>query len=395
MAARGYEVSLVEQSGDLGGNLRHIYSTLKGEDTQVLLQNLIDQVEANPLITVLKETVVERITGHAGAFRIRLNGKQTGWQELEAGAIVIATGAEELKTTEYLYGQNGKVITQRQLEEGLSSGRVDPKGLQMVAMIQCVGSRDAEHLWCSRVCCCQALKNALKLKEQNPAVELTILYREVMSYGFMEEYYTAARERGIIFTRYELESKPEVSDEAGKLKVKVPDTVLGGVLELNPDLVVLSTAIVPNDNSVLARIIDVELTEDGFFKEAEVKFRPVDMLRDGIFICGLAHSPRGIDETIAQAQAAACRASLILSKSRLASGRSVSEVNETWCSGCELCISACPYGARVKDEEKGVAHVIEALCQACGACVSICPNKAAKLRGFTDKQVLAVLDEVV
>jgi heterodisulfide reductase subunit A len=211
----------------------------------------------------------------------------------------------------------------------------------------------------------------------------------------MEEYYTAAREKGIVFVRYELESKPEVSDEAGKLKVKVPDTVLGGSLELSPDLFVLSTGIVKKENSVLARIMDVELTEEGFFKEAEVKFRPVDMLRDGIFICGLAHSPRGIGETIAQAQAVAGRASLILSKSSLASGKSVSEVNETWCSGCELCVQACPYGARIKDEEKGVAHVIEALCQACGACVSICPNKAAKLRGFTDKQVLAVLDEVV
>jgi len=261
-------------------------------------------------------------------------------------------------------------------------------------MIQCVGSRDKDRPYCSRVCCAQALKNALKLKDAAPDREVVILYRDLMSYGFMEEYYTLAREKGIIFARYDPDSKPEVRSMQDRLTVTAADTVLGGTLTLHPDLVVLSTAIVPKDNSRLAAMLGVDLTEDGFFKEAEIKFRPVDMLRDGIFVCGLAHSPRNIVETIVQAQAAAGRACVLLSRQELSSGKLVSEVHETWCSGCELCVSACPYHARVKDAEKGVARVIDALCQACGACVSICPNKAAKLRGFTDRQVFAMLDVI-
>jgi heterodisulfide reductase subunit A len=395
IAGRGHTVDLVEKTDALGGHLQHIYSTLEGSDVQPLLQNLTARVTENPHIRVIKQAVVTGIRGHAGTFDVSLEAAESGSQNLEAGAIVIATGAEEFTTSEYLYGQNEQVLTQRELEEKLFSGQVDPQGLKSIAMIQCVGSRDPEHPWCSRICCTQALKNSLKLIGLNPALKIIVLYREVMSYGFREEHYTAAREKGVVFARYALENKPEVSEEAGKIKVKAPDTVLGGSLELSPDLLVLSTAIAPKDNHELAAIMDCELTEDGFFREAEVKFRPVDMLRDGIFVCGLAHSPRGIDETIAQAQAAAGRASLILSRSRLVSGRSVSEVNETWCSGCELCINACPYKARTKDRDKGVAVVFEALCQACGACVSICPNKASKLRGLTDKQILAALDAAI
>ncbi len=395
IAEHGHQVELVERSGEVGGKLRSIHSTLEGEDSRALLDDLLKRVSENPLITVHTETVVEHISGHAGAFYAKLQGSDSEPYELDAGAVVIATGADEGTTTQYLYGQNERIITQTELEERLAAGQMDPQQLNSLVMIQCVGSMEAERPYCSRVCCAQALKNALQLKERNPDIQIYILYRELMSYGFMEEYYTRAREQGIVFIRYEPDKKPVVEAAEEKLSVSVNDPVLGGAFSLSPDLLVLSTGVVPADNSVLAGMLDIDVTEDGFFKEAEVKFRPVDVIKDGIFVCGLAHSPRNIQEALVQAQAAAERASLILSRGSLVSGQSVSEVNETWCSGCELCVQACPYGARVKDADKGVALVVEALCQGCGACVSACPNKAAKLRQFTDRQILAALDEAL
>jgi len=392
IAGRGHGVDLVEKTGDLGGNLRQISATLEGADVQALLQNLVQRVAETRQITLWKETEVEKITGHAGDFRITLKGMDSQPREIGAGAVVIAAGAEASKPAEYLYGRDESVITQRELEEQIHGGRIDPGKLRSLTMIQCVGSRNAERPYCSRICCAEALKNALRLKRDNPALAITVLYRDLMSYGFMEEYYTLAREKGVIFARYDLDHLPEVSRVEGLLTVKTPDAVLGQTLELTPDLLVLSTAVVPVGAAALAEAIDTELTEDGFFREAEAKFRPVDLIRDGIFVCGLAHSPRNIPETIVQAAAAAGRASLILGKSSLASGRSVSAVNETWCSACELCVSACPYGARMMNPVKNAAMVIEALCQGCGACVSACPNKAAMLSDRSDRQIFAALD---
>lgn len=392
IAERGHGVDLVEKTDDLGGNLRHISTTLEGGDVQALLQNLVKRVAETRQITLWKETEVEKITGHAGDFRITLKGMDAQPREIGAGTVIIAAGAEALKPAEYLYGRDEGVITQQELEEGLDSGGVDPEKLRSLVMIQCVGSRNEERPYCSRICCGQALKNALRLKRENPALAVTVLYRDLMSYGLMEEHYTLAREKGVIFARYDLDHPPEVSRVQGRLTVRTPDAVLGDTLEITPDLLVLSTAVVPVGAPALARAIAAELTEDGFFREAEAKFRPVDLVRDGIFVCGLAHSPRNIPETIVQATAAAGRASLILGKSSLASGRSVSAVNETWCSACELCVQACPYGARMMDPVKNAAMVIEALCQGCGACVSACPNKAAMLSDRSDRQIFAALD---
>ena len=213
-----------------------------------------------------------------------------------------------------------------------------------------------------------------------------------MSYGFKEEYYTKAREEGILFVQYNLDNKPEVTLDGKRLKVQAAEPVLGGSIVVKPDLVVLSPAIVPHDNTGLAQMLGVELTEDGFFKETEVKFLPVDFSKAGVFVCGLAHSPRDVTETIVQAQAAAQRAALLLTRGKLTSGRIVSEVNERWCSGCELCVEACPYDARVKDPARGVVIVREALCQGCGSCVAACPNGAASLKEFIDKQIFSMVD---
>lgn len=395
IAEQGFEVDLVEKSIELGGNSREIYSVLEEGDPQALIEGLIQRVEASPLIHVRKETEVVEVSGLVGNFCFTLQGKNAVLHRGEAGAIIVATGARESQPTEYLYGQSGSIITQKELGRRLFYSEVNPETLKSVAMVQCVGSMSNERPYCSRICCSQALNNALDLKQRNPEVEVVIFYRHMMSYGFKEERYTEAREKGVIFIRYEPERKPEVNLEDEGLTVKAIDPVLGGKIVLEPDLVVLSPAIIPRDNSKLAQLLEVELNEDGFFQEAEAKFLPVDFLKAGIFVCGLAHSPRGIGESASQAQAAAQRAASILSKGKLESRRMVSEVNERWCRGCELCVTVCPYKARVKDLEKGIVVVREALCQGCGACAVACPSGAAKLRGFKEKQVLSMIDVAV
>jgi heterodisulfide reductase subunit A len=392
IARHGFEVHLVEKSPELGGNLKHVYSTLEGGETQPLLKQLVSQVRENRLIHLYLESEAVKINGYVGNFKVGLRGRDSNINHFEVGVIIVAAGGQEYRPKEYLCGQNKQVITQQELEERLSTAKLDPQSLKSVVMIQCVGSRDKERPYCSRVCCSQALKNALKLKEANPEIEVAVLYRDMMSYGFKEEYYTQAREKGVNFICYELADKPEVKEENGKLAVEMTEPVLGGKLRLEPDLVVLSPAIIPNDNVSLSRILGVELTEDGFFKEAENKFRPVDFLTEGIFVCGLAHSPRGVAESIAQAQAAAWRAVSMLARGELVSGNFVSEIVQRQCSQCEQCVRVCPYGARVKDEESDEIVVREALCQGCGACVVACPSGAAKLRGFKDKQVFSLLE---
>jgi len=392
IARHGIEVQLVEKSAGLGGNLNRIYYTLEGGDPQAFLEDIVNQVKSNRFIHVALETELVKAEGYAGNFMVSLKNKESSLHSFVVGALIIASGGEEYRPTEYLYGQNKDIIMQKELEGKLFSAELDPKSLSSVVMIQCVGSREKGRPYCSRICCSQALKNALRLKEANPEIEMTVLYRDMTSYGFQEEYYTQAREKGVTFVRYEPEGKPDVRLEGESLAVEVAEPVLGGRLILEPDLVVLSPAIIPPENAPLAQILGVDLNEDGFFREAEAKFRPVDFLTEGVYVCGLAHSPRGIGESIAQAQAAAQRAVSLLTRGQLVSGIAVSETVQRQCSQCELCITVCPYDARVKDMESGEVVVREALCRGCGACVVACPGGAAKLRGFKDRQVFSLID---
>jgi heterodisulfide reductase subunit A len=425
IAEAGFEVHLVEREAELGGNAKGIHTTLEGSDVQALLKGTIEKVENNPKIHVYKGTEISEVTGFVGDFKVRFakegeeaqpepeaaaeteaaegedekaEVKQEAQSVLEVGAIIVATGGEGHKPTEYLYGQNEKVVTQEEFEKRLANDQLG--NIKLVAMIQCVESRGEARPYCSRVCCSQALKNALRLKEKYPEAEVVVLYRDLMSYGFMEQYYTLAREKGVLFTRYDVENKPQVTAEGGKLKIQAEEPALRTKalrtkLTIEPDWLVLSVPVVPGDQAQLTEILEVERNEDGFFREAEVKFRPVDFARDGLFLCGLAHSPRTLTETITQSQAAAERAASILSRPQLHSGRVVSEVKERWCAGCEMCIPVCPYGARYKDTEKGIVLVREALCQGCGACVVTCPSGAARLRGLSDTQVLSMTDVAV
>jgi heterodisulfide reductase subunit A len=279
------------------------------------------------------------------------------------------------------------------LEILLHSGTVKPENLQMVAMIQCVESREGERNYCSRVCCASALKNALFLKEKNPDLDVVILYRDLMSYGFMESAYTQARKAGVIFIQYTTDAKPMVTGGEEKSSITVTDPILGREITLNPDLVVLSTGIVPSSTTEkLAGIFGVDRNVDGFFQEAESKWRPVECLKEGIMIAGLAHSPRSIEESVAMAEAAAERALSVISHQRLAGSSVTAEVRQALCSLCERCIGACPYGARYRDEEDEQIVVNELMCQGCGSCAAVCPNSASVLRGYRDQQVMSMLD---
>ncbi|MFZ5916874.1 MAG: FAD-dependent oxidoreductase [Chloroflexota bacterium] len=387
----GFPVDLVEKEADLGGNLRTSYFTVDGGDSQALLANLSGQIEAAGNVTVYTHTQVTEFSGAVGRYLAQLT--PAGGEPLTKGygAVIVASGGQPAPTTEYLYGQNDRVVTQKELEKALAAGAVDP-AWKNVVMIQCVGSRDETHPWCSRVCCSHAIKNALKLKELAPETNVYVLYREVRTYGFMEAAYQQARDAGVAFLRYELPHKPEVTRSGDGLQIVASEPIVGGWVALQADLLVLSTGIEPGDNAALAGALNLPLDEDGFFQEDHPKMRPMDFTKAGIFMAGLAHSPRHIYESIAQAQGAAVRAAALLSKQNVAARSTRVAVNPRLCSFCGLCVEACPYNARVLDYDERVAQVLTDLCQGCGVCAMVCPNKATQQHSFHHKQMLATID---
>ncbi len=396
IARQGFDVFLIERQPEMGGNLRHIFTASRpGEDPQVLLQEIIEAVRSEPRIQVITQAEVSEVKGYKGQYRSTVTCADGSQIELSHGAIVVATGAKEIETAEYLYNQHERVLTQRSLEQRLTdpdfAGSLDGKHL---VMIQCVGSRDEEHPYCSRICCTQALKNALAIKRQTPGARVVVLYRDLRSYGMREHLYRQARQAGVIFLQYEPAAKPVVSPEQdGGLNVQVRVQPEGRQVVLPADWVVLSAGIEPEPgNAALAQLLKVPLNETGFFLEAHVKLRPVDFAADGVFLGGLAHSPRAIEETIAQAQAAAVRAAALLSKKSLDATAIIASVNPRLCAACGLCVEVCPYGARRLEAGMEHADVIEVLCQGCGACVAACPNKASQLKGFEFVQIFDMLE---
>jgi len=394
LARQGYDVTLVEREDELGGNARHTWYTLKGSDPQVFLQGVIEMVEGNPKIQVFRKAEVKHLEGQGGGYRtlISVDGQE---KSVEHGVIILATGGKEIKPHEYLYGEDSRVVTQRELEDLIHSGDERITDLKRVVMIQCVGSRDEGHPYCSRICCGHAVKNALKLKERQPEMDLFILYRDVRTYGFYERSYHQARDKGVIFIRYDPDRKPQVISQDGDLTISAVDPVIGAKVEIPVDLVVLSTGIEPNDNRRLAEIVGADLNADGFFMEANPKSAPLDFVDRGKFVCGLAHSPNFIEDSIAQAQAASMRAGVLLSVGGIEHVDHVAYVNRRLCCGCGLCISACPYGARSMDEEIWKAEVIEDLCRGCSSCVVVCRNGASQQRNFEKSTVMAMVDAAV
>ncbi len=387
LADLGFETHLVEKTAELGGRAAGVHYSLGFEDATGFVGGLREAVAKHKLIEVHTETEVSEVSGHAGAFRSTLRAADGNESEVEHGAVVVATGAADYLSSDY--GDEGRVITQRELQQQLANGGLENPAT--VVMIQCVGSRDEEHPYCNRACCSEAIANSLEIKERSPETAVFVLNRDIMTYGFREQAYTRAREAGVLFVRYEEDDKPEVSASGDSVTVRVNDPVLGGRLEIEADLLVLSTGIVAGDNAGLAELLKLELTEDGFFKEVDTKFRPVDTVIDGVFVCGRANAPRNLDEEVVMAQAAAQRAANVLSRQELRSGAVVSEVNARRCSGCQICVTTCPFKARWMDEDRRIAVVVEALCQACGSCVAACPNSAARLRGYRDKQMLSAI----
>jgi heterodisulfide reductase subunit A len=392
IADHGFHVDLVEKGQELGGNLRELYRTIEGADPQDLLQKTLSRIEKHPQIEVHKGAVVKASRGHVGHFFTVIAKSDGSLSTLEHGITILATGGKEAATESYAYGKSEAVITQHELERKLNDGSVDPAKMTSVAMIQCVDSREEPRNYCSRLCCTSALKNALHLKEKNPNLEIYILYRDMMSYGFLETYFTQARRKGVMFITYEANNKPKVEIENGRPTLVVRDPILGRDIVVKPDVLALSTGIVPNEGPSLSRLFGVETNQDGFFLEAESKWRPVDFVKEGLFMAGLAHSPRTLTESVAMAQAASQRALRILSSERLASGGLVADVHHSLCAVCERCVAACPYGARQLDEEEHRIEVDEIMCQGCGACAATCPNGAAVLKGYKDRQFLDVID---
>ncbi|MBW2340622.1 MAG: CoB--CoM heterodisulfide reductase iron-sulfur subunit A family protein [Deltaproteobacteria bacterium] len=397
LAQQGFTVHLVEKAQELGGIAKRISYTVEGGDVQAFLQELTQKVYANLLIHVHTQAEITEFSGYVGNFTTRITvGARRLIKEISHGITIVATGAEELRPTEYLYGKDPQVVTALELEEEIEKNSEKFTDYTSLVMIQCVGSRESERPYCSRVCCTQAIKNALHLKEINPGIEIHILYRDMRTYGFREDYYQRAAEHGVKFIRYDIEDKPEVErvQENGHsiLRVTVAEPTLGQRLMLDADMVALGVATVPSaDNTTVSQLLKVPLTEDDFFMEAHMKLRPVDFATDGIFMCGLAHSPKFIDESIAQAQAAASRAMTILAQEQMKSGGAIATVTAGRCTGCGLCEEVCPFHAIEIDTTDNVAVVNEALCKGCGVCASSCRSGAVDIGGVSDEETMSLV----
>ena len=396
LSRQGFQVHLVEKEKELGGHMRTIqYLLEKEDDPKKKLDALVRAVMENDKIQVYTCAEVVDVYGFVGNFKSKIRQQNGKEKEVEHGVVIVATGAVEYKPTEYLYGKDPRIMTQHELEQEIANGKFRAKN---VVMIQCVGARNEERPNCSRICCGQAVKNALKIKESNPETEVYVLYKDLRAYGFKEDYYRDAAMKGVIFVNYDDERKPQVTNENGKLKVTFWEPVIKEEVDVEPDVVVLSAATIPNPgNKHVAEMLKVPLTKDGSFLEAHMKLRPVDFATEGVFLCGMAHSPKYVDESIAQACAAAARATTILSRDKLEMEGIIANVNEDLCSGCRICEYLCPYGAvEMKDKEgKTVAHMIEALCKGCGACGTACPTKAITMGHFTTEEILAQVKAVL
>jgi heterodisulfide reductase subunit A len=385
LSAQGFKSVIVEKADRPGGNANRILSTPKGEIVADYVASLEKSVQDDPNIELVLNSEVAKVDGYVGNFVTTL----TTGQEIKHGVAIIATGAKEHKPNEYLYGENAKVVTQLELDELLKKDDQGVETAKTFVFIQCVGSREPERLYCSKVCCTHTVHAAIELKRRNPSASIFVLYRDIRTYAQKEDLYKEARSLGVIFIRYELESKPEVTAEDGTLTVKAMDPVSGHTLVIQPDFLVLAAAMVSGRENNLAMMFKVPLDEDGWFFEAHQKLRPVDFATDGLFMAGIAHYPKPMEEVVAQAQAAAARAVTVLTQPKMTVGGIVAEINPTKCSGCGLCVSVCPYNAITLDEEKGKAVVNEALCKGCGNCASSCRSDAPSLRGFTNAGLFA------
>ena len=406
VADAGYDVTLVERQPGLGGNLQHIYYVAEGDNPQRLLRDLVNRVLGHQRIDVLTSSEVLTHEGSVGAFRSTVRTYPgsleaegiTSKVEIEHGVTIVATGGQECRDEVYLLGQDERVVTSLDLEDIITHRPEKLADLDEVVFIQCV-RRPGRVEYCSRTCCTNTMKNATRIKLLNPDCRVVVLYKDIITYGFREAFYTEARRRGVIFVRYDEDHMPQVEvNGTGELKVVAWEPSLKEEIVLHPDLLALSMAIEPAEGTEeLARILDVPLSSEGFFLESHLKMRPMDFAREGIFLCGMAHYPRFIEECITSAQAAAGRAITILSTPQMYIGGVVSVVDQSKCVGCLTCVRTCPFNIpKVRYEDvgvgkiKGAAWIDPSWCTGCGTCTGECPAKAIQLVAYRDDQVMAL-----
>ncbi len=394
VAEQGFEVALVEKDSQLGGFARKLHHTIEGENIQTYLKDLIARVDADKRIEVLTGTEIIGFAGFKGSFATEVRtGSDNGTRSVEHGIIIVATGADEYQPTEYLYGEDERVVTQVQLSDRLAEkGAAD---LSSVVMIQCVGSRSEDSPNCSRICCQSAVKNALEIKKRNPQTQVYVLYRDMRTYGLLEDYYKAAREQGVIFIQFNKEDPPKVQTSQNGLSVVVKDHVLQQNLDIEADLVALSAGVRAADTTGLSNIMKLNRNPDGFFIEAHVKLRPVDMPSEGVFLCGTAHGPKLLSETVAQAQAAASRAITFLAQDSIKLSAITAKVDVEHCVKCLTCVRSCPFDVPAFNVDKKEIEINEALCHGCGVCTAVCPRQTIALSFYEDETLTCKIDALL
>jgi heterodisulfide reductase subunit A len=393
LAAQGYMTHIVERDGRLGGQANNIAQTTKGENVARKVAEMVDAIGQNDKITVHLNSRLTNVEGFVGNFKSTLTGSD-GDKVLEHGVAIIATGGQPFKPTEYAYGQDPRIMTSLELDGKLMDKDPSLDAISTAVFIQCVGSREPDRPYCSRVCCTHSVDSALQLKHRNPSLNVYVLYRDVRTYGERELLYKEARQAGVIFIRYSLGNKPRVSLAGGQLNVEVVDHVLGRPIQIATDILTLATAVLPNRDDKLANFFKVPLNEDGFFVERHAKLGPVEFATNGVFLCGLAHYPKPIDESVAQGKAAASRAMTLLARKNIFTSGQVAETEPMLCSRCGVCIAVCPYSAPsfIPEDARmnpGKAQINPVLCKGCGLCVASCRSGAIRLKGFDNDQIFA------
>jgi len=392
LAEQGFKAYLIERENRLGGYALRLHTTWKDERVQPYVEEMVKEINEHTLIDVHLQTEIKEVNGIVGNFRSKLVDRQGKETEVGHGVAIIANGAESYEPEEYLYGEDPNIFLSLGLDQEIMQNADRLKHVNTAVFIQCVGSREPDRPYCSKVCCNRSVHRSLTLKELNPNMDIYIIYRDIRTFGVREDLYREARSRGVKFIRYKMDDKPKVEKRDGRLRVTVTDQAIKIPVEIDTDIITLASAIVPrDDNGVLSKLFKVAINQDGFFMEAHAKLRPVDFACAGIFVCGLAHGPKPVDECISQAKATVSRACTILSHKERMVGGVVAQVDPNLCAICLTCVRVCPFGVPELDYENGVAKIDPAACQGCGICASACPRNAIQVMHYKDDQQIAKL----